>query len=52
MGCQNYKDFNIYKTSHKLAIEIHEMSLSLPKFELYKKGSQIRISSKSILARW
>ncbi len=34
--------------AHKLAIEIHEMSLKLPKFEMYEEGSQIRRSSKSI----
>ena len=30
------------------AIEVHEVSLNLPKFELYEQGSQIRRSSKSI----
>ena len=32
----------------KLAIEIHQMSLSLPKYEPYEEGSQIRRSSKAI----
>jgi len=45
---QSYRDLEIYKKAHKLAIEIHEMSLKLPKFELYEEGSQIRKSSKSI----
>jgi four helix bundle protein len=45
---QSYKDLEIYKKAHKLAIEIHNMSLKLPKFELYEEGSQIRKSSKSI----
>ena len=48
MGYQSYRDLNIYKTARKLTIEIHEMSLSLPKFEMYEEGSQIRKSSKSI----
>ncbi|MEW5767258.1 MAG: four helix bundle protein [bacterium] len=39
---------DIYKKAHKLAIEIHEMSLKLPKFEMYEEGSQIRRSSKSV----
>ena len=39
---------DIYKKAHKLAVEIHEMSLKLPKFELYEEGRQIRKSSKSI----
>jgi len=45
---QSYKDLDIYKKAHKLAIEIHEMSLNLPKFEMHEEGSQIRKSSKSI----
>jgi four helix bundle protein len=43
-----YKDLDIYKLSHKLAVEIHKMTLKLPKFELYEEGAQIRRSSKSI----
>lgn len=45
---KNYKDLKVYQISRELAIEIHKMSLSLPKYELYEKGSQIRRSSKSI----
>jgi four helix bundle protein len=45
---QSYRDLEIYKKANKLAIEIHEMSLKLPKFELYEEGSQIRKSSKSV----
>lgn len=48
MAYQSYRDLEIYKKAHKLAIEIHEMSLKLPKFELYEEGSQIRKSSKSV----
>lgn len=48
MTYQSYRDLDIYKKAHKLVIEIHEMSLKLPKFELYEEGSQIRKSSKSI----
>jgi four helix bundle protein len=45
---QSYNDLDIYKMARKLAIEIHKMSLELPKFEMYEEGSQIRRSSKSI----
>lgn len=31
-----------------MAIEIHRLSFSLPKFELYEEGSQIRRSSKAV----
>jgi four helix bundle protein len=47
---QSYKDLEIYKLSHRLAVEIHKMSLrELPKFEMYEEGSQIRRSSKSVV---
>jgi four helix bundle protein len=49
MAYQSYKDLDIYKKAHKLAIEIHEMTLKdLPSFETYEAASQIRESSKSI----
>jgi four helix bundle protein len=45
-----YKDLEIYKLSHKLAVEIHKMTLKeLPKLEMYEEGSQIRRSSKSVV---
>jgi len=44
---KSYRDLNIYKESKKLAIDIHKL-LSLPKFELYEEGSQIRRSSKAV----
>lgn len=48
---QSYKDLEIYRLSHKSAIEVHKMTLEdLPKFEMYEEGSQIRRSSKSIPA--
>jgi four helix bundle protein len=44
----SYKDLDVWKLARKQSILIHEMSLGLPKFELYESGSQIRRSSKSI----
>lgn len=44
----NYKNLEIWKISRELVIEIHKMSLDLPKFEIYEEGSQIRRSSKSV----
>lgn len=44
----SYKNLEIWKLSRKVVIMIHEMSMRLPKFELYETGSQIRRSSKSI----
>lgn len=45
---KSYRDLNIYKEAHRFAVEIHTLSLLLPKFELYEEGSQIRRSSKAI----
>lgn len=44
----NYKDLEVWQLSRELSIEIHKMTLKLPKFELYEEASQIRRSSKSI----
>lgn len=48
MAQQSYRDLDIYRKAHKLAIEIHQITLHLPKFEMYEEGSQIRRSSKSV----
>jgi four helix bundle protein len=45
---KSYKDLEIYNESKRLAIEVHKLALTLPRFELYEEGSQIRRSSKSI----
>lgn len=44
----SYKDLDIYNTAYKLAVKTHQMSLTLPKYEMYEQGSQVRRSSKSI----
>ncbi len=44
----SYKDLDIYKLAYKLAIDVHKMTMTLPKFEMYEQGSQVRRSSKSI----
>jgi four helix bundle protein len=46
----SYKDLEVYKLSHRLAVEIHKMTLQLPNFEIYEESSQIRRSSKAIAA--
>jgi four helix bundle protein len=47
---KSYRDLEIYKESRRLAIEVHVLSLSLPKHELYEEGSQVRRSSKAVTA--
>lgn len=46
----SYKKLEIWTLSRELVIEIHEMSLHLPKFELWEEGAQIRRSSKAVKA--
>ncbi len=45
---KSYRELEIYTQSKQQATEIHKMSLTLPKFELYEEGSQIRRSSKTV----
>lgn len=45
---KSYKDLEIYTLSYELAIQVHGMSLKLPKYEMFEGGSQIRRSSKGI----
>ena len=50
MYARSYKDLDIYKNSYDLAMKVHNLTLSLPQFELYEEGSQLRRSSKSIVS--
>ena len=49
-GIKSFEDLEVYKKLCELHLEISEVSLSFPKFELYELGSQIRRSSNSIAA--
>jgi four helix bundle protein len=44
----SYRELEIYTESKRLAIEVHKMTMALPKHELFEEGSQIRRSSKSV----
>ena len=51
MMTKSYKDLEIYVLGEELAVKVHKITLEeLPRFELYEEGSQIRRSSKSIVA--
>ena len=50
MAYNSFKDLEIYTLSYDLAIKIHKLSLTLPKFELFEQGSQVRRAAKSIPA--
>lgn len=41
------EDLEVYKKLFKLALEVHEITMNFPKFEMYELGSQARRSSNS-----
>ena len=45
---KSHNDLEVYQLAYQYAIEVHRMSLKLPKYEMYEQGSQVRRSSKSI----
>lgn len=44
----SYRKLEIWVKARELVIDIHDMSLQLPKYEMYEVGSQIRRSVKSV----
>jgi len=47
---KSYRNLDIFNLSYNLAVEVHKISLTLPKYELFESGSQLRRSSKGITA--
>ena len=47
---KSFRDLEVYKESKRLTVEVHRTSLSLPKFEMFEEGGQVRRSSKSVAA--
>jgi four helix bundle protein len=46
----SYKNLEIWKLAREIVIEVHKMTLTLPKFEMFEEGTQIRRSSKTVKA--
>jgi len=44
----SYRNLEIWQLARELTIDIHKMSKTLPNFEMYEEGSQIRRSIKSV----
>ncbi len=44
----SYKNLEIWRIYRDLTIEIHKMTLLLPKFEQFEEAQQIRRSSKTV----
>lgn len=41
------EDLQVYRKLFKLALEVHNLTMIFPKFEMYELGSQLRRSSNS-----
>jgi four helix bundle protein len=48
---EGYKKFEMYQLAHDLAIEVHTMTLRLPRWEMSEEGSLLRRSSKAAAAQ-
>jgi four helix bundle protein len=47
-GIRCLQDLEVYRLSYSLSVEIHNLTLSFPKEELYSLTNQIRRSSRSV----
>jgi four helix bundle protein len=43
----SYDDLEVYQKLVELHLEVHDLTMTFPKFELYELGSQLRRSSNS-----
>ena len=46
----SYRKLQIWILAREIVIDVHDMTMKLPKFELYEEGSQIRRSCKTTKA--
>ncbi len=46
----SYQNLQVYQRAHAFGVACHELSLKLPKYELFESGSQLRRASKSVSA--
>ena len=46
----SFEDLDVYKRLVELHLEVHELTLGFPKYEMFELGSQVRRSSNSIAA--
>lgn len=44
---ESYEDLEVYQKLCDLHIEVKDLTVTFPKFELYELGSQVRRSSNS-----
>jgi four helix bundle protein len=44
----SFEDLDVYKKLVDLHLEVHELTMTFPKYEMYELGSQVRRSSNAI----
>jgi four helix bundle protein len=47
---KSHKDLRVYQLAYEAALEIHEITKTFPKEEMYSLTDQIRRSSRSVCA--
>jgi four helix bundle protein len=50
MAVHRFEDLEVFKRGYKVSLEIHQISLGMPKVEQYGLAEQMRRASKSICA--
>ena len=45
---KNFNDLEVYQTSYRLALEIHQITKKFPAHETYEIGSQLRRAALSV----
>ena len=45
---KRYEDLEVYRRAYASSLEVHKLSLTLPKMEQYELASQLRRATKSI----
>ena len=45
---RSFEDLKVYQNLLELHLEVHQLTLTFPEFEMYELGSQLRRSSNSI----
>lgn len=47
---RSFEDLDVYQKLLQLHLEVHELTMTFPKFEMFELGSQLRRSSHAIAA--
>ncbi len=45
---EGFRSLKVYQRAYKASLELHRLTMTFPRFEIYELGSQMRRASKSI----